>query len=143
NDYIGVAGVQFQLDGNALGMEDTVSAFSINWNTTQIANGSHTLRAVARDAAGNSTTSAGVVVTVNNTVTNNGPDVVPPVVSITAPQPGEALSGLVTVSASASNNTAVAGVQFAVDGVNLGAEDTIVPYSAVWDTTKATDGTTN
>src|SRR5262249_56144284 len=38
----------------------------IRWNTTSVANGTHTLTAVARDAAGNATTSASVTVTVSN-----------------------------------------------------------------------------
>jgi bacillopeptidase F len=34
----------------------------------------------------------------------------------------------------------VAGVQFKLDGANLGAEDTMVPYSVSWNTTTATNG---
>ncbi|TLY18843.1 MAG: hypothetical protein E6K68_10725, partial [Nitrospirae bacterium] len=66
SDNVGVAGVQFKLDGNNLGAEDTSSSFSISWNTTSASNGSHTLTAVARDAAGNTATSAAVSVTVDN-----------------------------------------------------------------------------
>ena len=40
----------------------------MSWNTTTATNGSHTLTALARDAAGNTTTSAGVTVTVSNPV---------------------------------------------------------------------------
>jgi hypothetical protein len=40
----------------------------VNWNTASASNGTHTLTAVARDAAGNTTTSTAVTVTVNNTV---------------------------------------------------------------------------
>ena len=65
-DNVGVAGVQFKLDGNTLGGEVTTSPWQITWNTTLAANGTHTLTAVARDAAGNRTTSAPVTVTVNN-----------------------------------------------------------------------------
>ena len=36
-----------------------------------------------------------------------------------------------SLSASASDNTGVAGVQFQLNGVNLGAEDTAAPYSAL------------
>jgi hypothetical protein len=67
SDNVGVYGVQFKLDGNNIGAEDVASPYSISWNTTTIANGSHTLTAVARDAAGNSTTSTAITVTVNNT----------------------------------------------------------------------------
>ena len=65
-DNVGVAGVQFELDGQNLGAEDTTSPYSASWNTASASNGSHDLTAVARDAAGNTTTSATVTVTVNN-----------------------------------------------------------------------------
>jgi hypothetical protein len=64
-DNAGVVGVQFTLDGANLGAEDTTSPFSTSWNTSTAANGSHTLAAVARDAAGNRTTSLPVTVTVD------------------------------------------------------------------------------
>jgi hypothetical protein len=66
SDNVGVSGVQFKLDGANLGSEDTSSPYSITWNTTSASNGSHTLTAVARDAAGNSTTASNVSVTVSN-----------------------------------------------------------------------------
>jgi hypothetical protein len=65
-DNVGVAGVQFLLDGAALLSEDTTSPYSISWNTTSASNGSHTLSARARDAAGNTRTSATRAVTVSN-----------------------------------------------------------------------------
>ncbi len=67
-----VAGVQFKLDGVNLGAEDTTAAYSITWDTTTAGNGAHTLTAVARDGAGNTTTSATVNVTVSNTATFPG-----------------------------------------------------------------------
>jgi len=66
SDNVGVAGVQFTLDGGALGAEDTTAPYAATWNTTTASNGSHTLSAVARDAAGNRTTATPVTVTVNN-----------------------------------------------------------------------------
>jgi len=68
SDNVGVVGVQFKLDGVNLGAEDTTSPYGITWDTATASNGSHTLTAVARDAAANSTTSTGVTVTVTNTV---------------------------------------------------------------------------
>ena len=53
-DNVGVAGVQFLLDGANLGAEDTTAPYSIPWDTTGATNGSHSLTARARDAAGNS-----------------------------------------------------------------------------------------
>src|SRR5206468_15422 len=128
-----VAGVQFKLDGANLGAQDTSSPYSIPWNTTTVGNGSHTLTAMARDAAGNRTTSSPVTVTVSNT------DATPPSVSITAPASGATVSGSTTVSASASDNVGVAGVQFLVDGANVGSEDTSSPYSITCTTTTATN----
>ena len=61
-----VAGVQFKLDGSNLGAEDTTSPYSAPFNSTLSSNGSHTMTAVARDAAGNQTTSAGVTMIVSN-----------------------------------------------------------------------------
>ncbi len=61
-------------------------------------------------------------------------DTTPPSVSITAPANNASVSGVVTVTASASDNVGVAGVQFKVDGVNLGAEDTLSPFQVSWDT---------
>ena len=56
-DNIGVAGVQFILDGMMnLGSEDTTAPYSFSWDTTLLANGTHTLSARARDAAANSAT---------------------------------------------------------------------------------------
>jgi len=78
----------------------------------------------------------------SNEVSKAIPDVTPPTVSISAPANGVTVSGTaVTVSASASDNLGVAGVQFKLNGVNLGAEDTVAPYSATWNTTLATSGT--
>ena len=65
-DSVGVAGVQFLLDGSALGAEDTSAPFTLAWNTATAANGPHGLTARARDAAGNTTTSSTVNVTVAN-----------------------------------------------------------------------------
>jgi hypothetical protein len=69
SDNVGVVGVQFKLDGANLGAEDTTSSYSLVWNTTTVANGTHTLTAVARDAAGNMATAASRTVTVSNIVT--------------------------------------------------------------------------
>ncbi len=66
SDNIGVIGVQFKLNAQNLGPEDTTNTFSVPLNTTTIPNGAYTLTAVARDAAGNQTTSAPVTIQVSN-----------------------------------------------------------------------------
>lgn len=67
SDNVGVVGVQFKLDGSSLGAEDTSAPYSVTWDTTGAIDGTHTLTAVARDAAGNTTTSSAVTVTIENT----------------------------------------------------------------------------
>lgn len=71
SDNIGVAGVQFKVDGQNLGSEDTTSPYGVSWNSAGVANGTHTITAVARDAAGN-TSSSNASVTVSNTTTTTG-----------------------------------------------------------------------
>ena len=66
-DNLGVASVQFKLDSAPLGAPDATAPYSLQWDSATATNGSHTLSAVASDAAGNSTTSAPVQVTVSNT----------------------------------------------------------------------------
>jgi hypothetical protein len=65
-DNVGVVGVQFKLDGANLAAEDTTAPYSVNWDSTSATNGSHSLTAVARDAAGNTATAAARTVTVSN-----------------------------------------------------------------------------
>jgi len=72
SDNVGVVGVQFLLDGASLGAEVTTPPYALSWNTTGVANGAHTIRARARDAAGNQTTSAAVTVTVSNATAPSG-----------------------------------------------------------------------
>ncbi|MCP3137603.1 apiosidase-like domain-containing protein [Pyxidicoccus xibeiensis] len=69
------------------------------------------------------------------------PDTTPPTVSLTAPGAGSTLSGLVTLTASASDNVGVSSVTFLVDGVPLGSADTSPPYAMSWNTTAAVNDT--
>jgi hypothetical protein len=96
--------------------------------------GSNVLTVTARDAAGNTATDT-VTVTVSVSA-----ETTPPTVSVTAPASGSTVSGTVTLSASAADNVGVAGVQFQVDGVDLGAEDSVAPYTMAWNTTTAALG---
>jgi hypothetical protein len=131
-DNQSVAGVQFKVDGANLGAEDTQRPYSVTWNAGGASVGPHTLTAVARDAAGNSTTSSSVTVTTR--------DVTTPSVSLASPAAGATVSGTVAVTATAGDNVGVTGVQFKLDGSNLGAEDMTAPYSTSWDTTAAANG---
>ncbi|MGE5624327.1 MAG: LamG-like jellyroll fold domain-containing protein [Bacillota bacterium] len=63
SDNIGVASVQFKLDGANLGSALTQAPYSLSWDTTAVAAGTHTLTAVATDTSGNTATSSSVSVT--------------------------------------------------------------------------------
>ena len=67
-------------------------------------------------------------------------DTTPPTVSITAPTANQTVSGTINVTATASDNVAVASVQFKLDGNNLGSAVTSAPYQVSWNTTTATNG---
>jgi len=64
-DNVGVAGVEFKRDGVLIAPEDTAAPYSVPWDTTTATAGTHTLTAVAWDAAGNSATATRTV-TVSN-----------------------------------------------------------------------------
>jgi putative glycosyl hydrolase-like family 15 (GHL15) protein/Big-like domain-containing protein len=66
-DNVGVAGVQFKYDGADFGAEVTAPPYVAYAYTADVPNGTYTLTAVARDAAGNQATSAPVPITVSNT----------------------------------------------------------------------------
>ncbi len=100
SDNVGVAGVQFRRNGVNLGAEDTTAPYSVTWDTTTVANGSHTLSAVARDAAGNIGTSASVTVTVSNTSPPPSPTA-----GLVAAYGFDAGSGTSAADASGKNNT--------------------------------------
>jgi hypothetical protein len=129
-DDVGVTGVQFLVNGGPLGVEDTTAAYSVSVPTTAANNGTYTLTARARDAAGNTTTSAPVTITIDNTA---------PTVSLTAPPSGP-VSGTLTLAATAADNVGVAGVQFLVNGTVF-AQDTTAAYSVSMPTTAANNGT--
>jgi hypothetical protein len=111
------------LDGTAkvfaVAVAGTSAAVTSIVHTT--AAGSHKLTARAYDKAGNSA-SATVTVTVDKTQ---------PTVNITAPANKAKVSGNVSITASASDNVAVARVEFSVAGV-VRCTDLSAPYSCAW-----------
>ncbi|HBV33037.1 TPA: hypothetical protein DIC39_00030 [Patescibacteria group bacterium] len=68
SDNVGVVGVQFKVDDQNIASEDVTSPYSVNWDSALVADGSHTVSAVARDAAGNISTPQSLTVTVSNIV---------------------------------------------------------------------------
>src|SRR2546430_6243422 len=108
----------------------TNGAYSITL-TTALAEGARHITAKATDGTNTSAANGELIVTV---------DLTGPATSITAPANGAIVSGIVPVTASASDTNGVAGVQFKLDGVPLQAEVTAPPYSVNWDTTSMTNG---
>src|SRR5215475_3598260 len=88
-DNVSVADVQFEVDGAKVGAADLAAPYAYAWDSSKSTNGAHTLKAIATDGAGNTTTSAVVTVTVNN----NAGDKTPPTVAITAPAASATISG--------------------------------------------------
>jgi regulation of enolase protein 1 (concanavalin A-like superfamily) len=134
-DNTGVTRVELWVDG-ALALTDTTAPYTFAWDTTTLTDGAHTLQTRAYDAADNTGTSATVTVQVDNTPE---PDTTAPATSITAPADGATVTGSVSVTADATDNTGVARVELWVDGA-LALTDTTAPYAFAWDTTTLTDG---
>lgn len=131
SDNVGVVRVEFLVDGALVG-SDTVAPYAVAFDSTTVANGSHTLTARAFDAAGNSATSAGVAFSVDNAAPA---DTTAPTVSAST----AGGSGSITLSASASDNVGVTLVDFYVDGVLRGS-DAAAPYAIAFDSTTVADG---
>lgn len=70
-DNVGVWKVALQVDG-ATAATDTASPYTYGWNSSSVANGSHTLTAVATDLAGNTSSSSVTVTVANGTATAPG-----------------------------------------------------------------------
>lgn len=136
SDNVGVTLVDFYVDG-VLKASDTTAPYSFAWNTTGVSNGSHLLRAMAKDAVGNASGSD-VTVTVSNTSTVV--DGTPPSVTITSPQSGAKVNGNISVTVVATDNIGVTKVELYVDGAIV-STSTIAPFTNTWNARQATAGT--
>ena len=65
-----------------------------------------------------------------------------PSVAITSPAANAQVSDILNVTAIASDNVGIVGVQFLVDGVNAGVEDAAAPYALAWDSRTVANGRT-
>ena len=132
SDDLGVAGVQFKVDGVALGGEDTLAPYAATWSTAAVTNGSHVIEAIARDAAGHQASSLITIVV--------GNDAQPPTILLTTPVDGSIEAGVIAVLATATDDVGVVGVQFKIDGANVGQEETNPTYALVWNTAGVANG---
>ncbi len=128
-DNVGVTQVTWVNSRGGSGAATGTSSWTTNPIALQL--GSNTVTVTARDAAGNTGT-ANLTVTLSDTTA--------PTIALTAPATGSIVTSTVAVSGSATDNVGVAGVQFRLDGVNLGAEVATTPYTVQWNTTTAPDG---
>jgi len=116
-----VTGVEFFVDGVSLSTDNS-SPYTASYMSVV---GTHTLTAKATDNIGQQTTSAAVVINVQNDPL--------PTVAITAPANGATFvsPAVVSITATASDAApgSVTGVEFFVDGVSLSVDNTS-PYNA-------------
>jgi poly(hydroxyalkanoate) depolymerase family esterase len=141
SDNVGVARVEFSIDNTLVGT-DTAAPFEYSWNTAAATNGTHTLVARAHDAAGNTTTSS----TLSVSVTGGISDTTPPTVALTFPTAGSTVAGAIDIAATASDDTGVTKVEFLIDGVLVGqgvSSQQAGPYTYNWNTTAYTTGLHN
>jgi chitodextrinase len=129
-DDVTVSSVQFQIDNNPVGPLITDGNFHYTWDSAGLPSGKHQVTAVVKDNGNHTVTSAKIPVTVDNTAP-----------SVTFTSPTASVSGkTVVVQVNADDNDTVAGVQFKLDGANLGVELTAKPYKYVWDASQTGNG---
>jgi glucose/arabinose dehydrogenase len=105
--------------------EDTSSPYSLAWTPATV--GAHSITAKATDNFGLAATSSAVVVTV---VAPGGADTQPPVASLSAPAAfATNLAGSVTLSATATDNVGVTGLEIQLDSTQIGATGTSGAHS--------------
>ncbi len=119
------SGSYFSIKGNFDG-----TYYWYDWNTVSVSGSAHSLTAQATDTVGKVSTAVTVSVTVDNTA---------PSVAITYPANGATVFGKVMVTASASDNAALASVAFYVDNY-WRVTDTQSPYEYAWYTPWEFDG---
>ncbi len=139
-DNVGVDRVELKVNGTVIGV-DSASPFSFSWNSAGAPNGMSTLVATAFDKAGNATASSPVAVNVANAAPPVVKDTTPPVVKIDNPVAGS-VSGTVSVSVHASDNSGAAGIKQSLYIDNaLVANGTGGSLAYTWRTRRTSTGT--
>ncbi|MCC7335950.1 MAG: DUF4082 domain-containing protein [Pirellulaceae bacterium] len=134
NDNIAVSRVELLLNGAPL-FDLKRSPYQAILDTRTLTNGSYTLSGSVLDIAGNLASIPSVTFHVVNAA-----DTTPPTIAKLYPTEGQHIAGSSILSAFAHDNAGVVGVQFKVDEVEFGAEDTTLPYRVVGDFTTLADG---
>lgn len=110
SDNVSVASVEVAVDGGPYAPAVGTGSWSFTVEMGALAAGTHTITALASDAAGNRST-AMAAFAVSAPV-----DTTPPVPAFSVPGPGANLAGTVVVSGSAVDNVAVSKVELSIDG---------------------------
>lgn len=135
-DAVGVTGYNVYRDDVYIATTTSTSYNSVGLTAST----NYVYKITAIDAAANESAKS----TSANATTSAAPsgDVTLPTVTITAPISGATVSGsAITLSATATDNVGVVGVQFRVGGsAYLLPEDTSNPYSVVWDSIATGNG---
>ncbi len=130
-----VTKVEFFDGATKLG-EDLGSPYTLAW--TPATTGAHSITARATDNFGLATTSAAVVVTV---AAPGGADTQAPVATLTAPAAfATGLTGVLTLSATATDNVAVTGLEIQLDSTQVGLSGTTGAHSVTVDSNAYTSG---
>jgi peptidoglycan/xylan/chitin deacetylase (PgdA/CDA1 family)/archaellum component FlaF (FlaF/FlaG flagellin family) len=136
-----IASMEFLVDGESIGT-DVDAPFSVPWDSTSVADGTHTIAAHGFDTNGNQVGSDSVTVTVDN---SGGPpaDTTPPTSTISCNQSGcssDTYNAAVSVSLSASDDPGGSGVKeirYTTDGSDPTASSGTV-YSGTFSLTSNT-----
>jgi len=130
-ETVGIAKVQFFVN-DIQTAETTTSPFVFSWNTSALLRGDYNISVKAIDSAGNEELSGNLAVTVAG-------DTVAPTVSWSAPGNIAAASGTIVISASASDNVKVVGMEIYQDDTLVwsGSQNSA---SYTWDTAKESNG---
>jgi glucose/arabinose dehydrogenase len=130
-----ITGVEFFENGVRIGSTATSPPYGATWTPATL--GARSLTARATDNSGATTNSAAITVSISAPTA----DTQPPLATLSAPANlASGLAGTLTLSAAASDNVGVTGVEFQVDGVQVGSTDTSAPYAASVDTNQYASG---
>ncbi len=128
SDNVGIDKVEFYID-NVLEFTDTAFTYMYIYDSTAVSDGSHAIKVIVYDTAGNTTTH----------IKNVNIDNTPPTISIDSVTEGQTVNLEVNIATTASDNDTIAKVEFYINNV-LKSTDTTAPYDYNWDSTAVSDG---
>jgi chitodextrinase len=121
SDNVGVTKVEFYID-SALQSTDTSSPYTFSWDTTEFANGNHTISAKAYDAAGNTNSD-------DNSVTVDNGDTEPPSIPLGLSAIASAYNKVDLSWTASTDNVGVTGYWVVRDGVTIANVTSGTAYS--------------